>query len=194
MVAARQVDDPVTVSLEMSSERDHGLRNAAIKLLHVSGYTPLRRLRCEVTDAVVILTGVVPSYYLKQMAQTIIQRLEGVQSVMNLVEVREADHESPAQHAGDGGPAMNQATGILEIEQEGEMLLLKPVIELRDLDEMEIEEAVDELLERMDHSGVTDVFLDLHRTDVLHSQASQLAVELWEQVRRHGGSMAICLI
>ena len=89
---------------------------------------------------------------------------------------------------------MNQATGILEIEQEGEMLILKPVIELRDLDEMEIEEAVDELLERMDHSGVTDVFLDLHRTDVLHSQASQLAVELWEQVRRHGGSMAICLI
>ena len=38
--------------------------------------------------------GIVPSYYLKQMAQTIIQRLEGVQSVMNLVEVREADSYS----------------------------------------------------------------------------------------------------
>ena len=89
---------------------------------------------------------------------------------------------------------MNQATAILEIEQEGEMLILKPVIELHDLDEMEIEEAVDELLERMDHSGVMDVFLDLHRTDVLHSQTPRLAVELWERVRSHGGSMAIGLI
>jgi len=62
------------------------------------------------------------------------------------------------------------------------------------LDELEIEEAVDELLERIDHSGVSDVFLDLHGTDVLHSQAPRLAVELWKRVRSHGGSMAICLI
>ena len=89
---------------------------------------------------------------------------------------------------------MNQATAILEIQKKGEMLILKPVLGLHDLDEMEIEEAVNELLERMDHSGVTDVFLDLHRTDVLHSQAPRLAVELWDQVRSHGGSMAIGLI
>jgi hypothetical protein len=68
---------------------DDGLRIAALKLLQSSGYTALRRLRCEVTDAVVIVHGVLPSYFLKQMAQTIIQRLEGIQSVMNLVEVRE---------------------------------------------------------------------------------------------------------
>lgn len=91
MVAAFPVDDPVGVSLEMSGERDHGLRNAAPKLLYVSSYTSLRRLRCEVTEAIVIVTGVVSSCYLKQMAQTIIQRLEGVQRVMNLVEVRETD-------------------------------------------------------------------------------------------------------
>lgn len=89
---------------------------------------------------------------------------------------------------------MNQATVILEIELKGEMLILKPVIELHDLDELEIEGAVDELLERMDRSGVADVFLDLRGTDVLHSQAPRLAVELWKGVRSHGGSMAICLI
>ena len=33
------------------------------------------------------------------------------------------------------------ATAILEIEQEGEMLILKPAIELHDLDELEIEGA-----------------------------------------------------
>jgi hypothetical protein len=89
---------------------------------------------------------------------------------------------------------MNQATTILDVEQKDEMLILKPVTDLRDLNELEIEGAVNELLERMDHSVVTDVFLDLHRTDVLHSQAPRLAAELWKGVRSHGGSMAIGLI
>jgi anti-anti-sigma regulatory factor len=89
---------------------------------------------------------------------------------------------------------MNQATAILEIEQKDEMLILKPVTDLCNLNELEIEGAANELLERMDHSVVTDVFLDIHGTDVIHSQAPQLAVELWKQVRSHGGSMAIGLI
>ena len=105
-----------------------------------------------------------------------------------------ADHKSPAQPAGCGELNMNQATTILEIEQKDEMFILKPVTDLHDLDELEIEGAVNELMERMDHSGATDVFLDIHSTDVLHSQAPRLAVELWKQVRSHGGSMAIGLI
>jgi hypothetical protein len=105
-----------------------------------------------------------------------------------------ADHELPAQSIGSGEPAMSQATAILEIEQKGELLILKPVTDLHDLDEMEIEGAVSELLERMDQSGLTDVLLDLHHTDLLHSQAPRLAVESWKRVRSHGGSMAIGLI
>jgi hypothetical protein len=89
---------------------------------------------------------------------------------------------------------MNQATAILEIEQKDDMLILKPVIELHELDESEIDGAADELLQHMDDSGVTDVFLDLQDTDVRHSHAPRLAVELWERVRNHGGSMAIGLI
>ena len=89
---------------------------------------------------------------------------------------------------------MNQATAILEIEQMGEMFMLKPVIELDDLDQGELEEAVDELLERINHSGVTDAFLDLPRTNALHLQPTRLVVELWKRVRNHGGSMATGLV
>ena len=89
---------------------------------------------------------------------------------------------------------MNQATTILEIEQKDEMFILKPVTDLHDLGELELEGAVNELLERVDHSGLTDVFLDIHHTDVLHSQSPRLAVELWKRVRGHGGSMAIGLL
>jgi hypothetical protein len=70
---------------------DDGLRIAALKLLQSSSYTTLRRLRCEVMDAVVIVHGILPSYYLKQVAQTIVLRLEGIEGVMNLVEVRGID-------------------------------------------------------------------------------------------------------
>ena len=63
-----------------------------MKLLHTNGYTALRRLRCEVTEGVVIIHGVVTSYYLKQLVQTIVQRVDGIQGVMNLVEVRIEDH------------------------------------------------------------------------------------------------------
>jgi hypothetical protein len=70
---------------------DDRLCIAALKLLQSSGYTPLRRLQCEVTDAVVIVHGTLPSFYLKQMTQSIIQHLEGIQGVMNLVEVQETD-------------------------------------------------------------------------------------------------------
>ncbi len=70
---------------------DDGLRAAARRLLQSSGYTALRRLRCEVTQAVVIIEGIVPSYFLKQMAQTVIRQLDGVENVRNLVEVRQCD-------------------------------------------------------------------------------------------------------
>lgn len=82
----------------------------------------------------------------------------------------------------------------MRFEQKDEMLIFKPLTNLHDLGELELEGAANEMLERMDHSVVTDVFLDIHGTDVLHSQAPRLAVELWNRVRSHGGSMAIGLI
>jgi hypothetical protein len=69
-----------------------------MKLLQSSGYAALRRLRCEVTEGVVIVHGVVASYFLKQIAQTLMQQLDGIEMVTNLVEVRVncrgEDHEN----------------------------------------------------------------------------------------------------
>ena len=85
---------------------DDGLRTAALARLRSSGYAGLRRLHCEVTDAVVIVHGVLPSYYLKQMAQTAILRLDGIRSVTNLVEVRGTGGVQP----GDEGEAIGPFT------------------------------------------------------------------------------------
>ena len=79
---------------------DDDLRDAASETLRSSGYPSLRRLRCDVAEAVVRVHGVLPSYYLKQMAQATLQRIDGIRNVINLVEVqgsgviRAGDHEA----------------------------------------------------------------------------------------------------
>jgi hypothetical protein len=68
--------------------RDDRLCAAALGLLRSSGYRPLLRLDCEVRDGQAVLSGAVPTFYLKQLAQALLLRLPDLQGVRNLVEVR----------------------------------------------------------------------------------------------------------
>ena len=69
-------------------DQDDRLCFAAMRMLQSSSYSALRGLKCEATGAVIAVHGVLPSYYLKQMAQTAIQQVEGIRGVTNLVEVQ----------------------------------------------------------------------------------------------------------
>ena len=66
---------------------DQSPANAAERLFRESPYHPLRELHCRFSDGVLIIAGNVPSYYLKQLAQTAVQNIQGVDRVENLVEV-----------------------------------------------------------------------------------------------------------
>jgi hypothetical protein len=90
MTAVPTTSDAVQRAPHGSVSGDDGPRAAVLNLLRSSGYAALRGLRCEVTEAVVVVRGVVPSYYLKQVAQAAVLRLDGIRGVRNLVEVREA--------------------------------------------------------------------------------------------------------
>jgi hypothetical protein len=59
--------------------------------LRNSGYQSLSRVSCEVWGGKVVLAGEVPSYYVKQLAQTVVQRLVFVEHVENRHEVICAD-------------------------------------------------------------------------------------------------------
>lgn len=64
------------------------LRDAAEAALKSSGYQAVARLGCEVLDGgVVFLSGVVSSFYHKQVAQAVVLRLNAVNRVENRVEV-----------------------------------------------------------------------------------------------------------
>jgi hypothetical protein len=87
--------DAAYQSPEPCWSEDDDLRTAALELLQSSGFAALRRLCCEVTEAVVVVHGIVPSYYLKQVAQTLLLRLDGIRSVKNLVDVRQGNRSWP---------------------------------------------------------------------------------------------------
>ncbi len=55
--------------------------------LAVSPYLPLRTLTCDSHEGVLALRGQVDTYYLKQMAQTLVRDVPGVEEVNNQVQV-----------------------------------------------------------------------------------------------------------
>lgn len=69
------------------TERSALLHDAVIAAFRSSGYRRLWNLECNVRDDLVILTGVLPSFYLKQVAQTIAMSVDQVRQVRNAVEV-----------------------------------------------------------------------------------------------------------
>lgn len=56
--------------------------------LMASPYLDLRHVQCHVEDGVLSITGRVPSFYLKQVAQTAVSKIDGVERVENCLEVR----------------------------------------------------------------------------------------------------------
>lgn len=71
----------------VSTPQDEVLKAAVVSSWHKSGYGPLSRLECSVVEGVVNLRGVVPSFFLKQMAQALVMRLQHVKHIRNHVSV-----------------------------------------------------------------------------------------------------------
>lgn len=59
----------------------------AAGLFKASGYPQLAKLKCRVSRQTVKLCGQVASFYLKQMAQTLVLQLDSVRELRNCVEV-----------------------------------------------------------------------------------------------------------
>lgn len=81
--------------LSAHSPSTHDLRIA----LERSGYGELRQIGFNVEESRVRLTGRVSSYFLKQLAQTSVQRVPGVQDVRNELTVTRTAAASPKSSA-----------------------------------------------------------------------------------------------
>lgn len=56
--------------------------------LSQSPYRELKGISCGIKNGVLVLRGQVSSFYLKQLAQEIVRRADGVQAIANQLEVR----------------------------------------------------------------------------------------------------------
>jgi osmotically-inducible protein OsmY len=55
--------------------------------LRRNAYVALKNIACEHRDGVLTLTGCLPTYYLKQVAQEAVTRVDGVERVDNRIDV-----------------------------------------------------------------------------------------------------------
>ena len=69
------------------TQRPTDVADQARALLLRNPYLALKNVTCEHQDGVLTLRGCLPSYYLKQIAQTIVANLEGVGRIVNAIEV-----------------------------------------------------------------------------------------------------------
>jgi osmotically-inducible protein OsmY len=77
--------DPIFV--DVGRARAGQLAEAVTASLTDSGYAALCGVECQVRDDAVVLEGSVPSYHLKQLAQTFAQRVAGVGRIVNRLAV-----------------------------------------------------------------------------------------------------------
>ncbi len=55
--------------------------------LRESGYSELRRIDCSCEEGILVLSGSVSSYYLKQVAQTLVGKLTNRGRILNQIKV-----------------------------------------------------------------------------------------------------------
>jgi len=62
--------------------------------LRRSGYPFLRAIRCEVHDGVTVLSGTVPTFHLKQLAQALASHTPGVRQIENRLHVTNSTYRT----------------------------------------------------------------------------------------------------
>jgi osmotically-inducible protein OsmY len=77
-------DDTVLATTPLAGEAI--ARGAEARLRH--SYLALRTITCESRGGTLVLRGCLPTYYLKQIAQEAVNTLEGVDRVVNEIEVQ----------------------------------------------------------------------------------------------------------
>ena len=65
----------------------HPLEVEAEGRLRHAGYSPLRQLACHIHGRVLTILGRVPSYYMKQVAQSLLLELDGIEAIDNQLDV-----------------------------------------------------------------------------------------------------------
>jgi len=84
------------------------------------------------------------------------------------------------------------AANILQIERDGDTIIVTPVVDLSELEYQQIEAGAKDILNLLDQMQVRNVVLDFHKTDYYGSTALGFFLKVWKRVRKGNGRMAFC--
>jgi osmotically-inducible protein OsmY len=77
----------VEVSARPAVSLRQSISDCAESRLRSNAYLALKNVSCDYHDGVLTLRGCLPTYYLKQIAQEAVARIEGVERIANEIEV-----------------------------------------------------------------------------------------------------------
>jgi osmotically-inducible protein OsmY len=77
------MDEQLSMDLTDSRVTDERLCDSIIRELRVSGYLAVRDAEVSVRDGHASIRGRVPTYYLKQVAQSAAMSVDGIKSIEN---------------------------------------------------------------------------------------------------------------
>jgi len=80
-------DNVTTVTLDIELQEDCRLAQQVAFALSATGYASMRTVEVAAFGGAVFLSGQVPSYYMKQVAQEIAMQVVGVREMNNGIEV-----------------------------------------------------------------------------------------------------------
>jgi anti-anti-sigma factor len=89
---------------------------------------------------------------------------------------------------------MAEDDSIFDFEQQGDVVIVTPTADLRELDYQQIEQGADRVLNLLKQKQVKSVIMDFHQTDYYGSTALAFFVNVWKTVRSYGGHMAFCCV
>jgi osmotically-inducible protein OsmY len=96
MIAVEQAGRGAELLGQAPMNPDDNIAERAESCLRGNSYLALKYVSCEYHDGVLTLRGCLPTYYLKQIAQAVVGRLDGVQHIVNDIEVTSAGRNVPS--------------------------------------------------------------------------------------------------
>jgi anti-anti-sigma factor len=81
---------------------------------------------------------------------------------------------------------------IFDFEHSGDILILIPNMDLRELEFDALEGGAVEVFDELNSDASHNVVLDFHKTDYYGSTALAFFVKFWKRVKSSGGKMVFC--
>jgi anti-anti-sigma factor len=87
---------------------------------------------------------------------------------------------------------MKDSTSVIEIERDGDILIVTPAIDLGELNYGQFEEQTKKVCQQLESEEVRHLVIDLCKSEYFGSSTINLFVRFWRITKKHGGQIVLC--